>query len=120
MKRSTATKHLNTIIERLKENNGMFYTPDCDRPMVVVFDAWVFGSYAKGSDQPNDLDILFSSKKFGEFNAEASLEGKRAYDRAVINIRKGMKMIRVHDIGIDGNYGDIAETKQLIFSRNNS
>lgn len=120
MKRTTAKKHLATIIERLKERKGVFHTPDCFHTKSVVNRAWVFGSYAKGSDNPNDLDILFEFENYPRPNKEtnpANYGTIMSYDRVSIDVRKGMKMVRIHHASIDGKFGDIEQTKQLIFTR---
>jgi hypothetical protein len=122
MKRKTATKHLNTIIDRLERNNGVIFTPDCNWSASVVINAWVFGSYVKGSLAPNDLDILFEfqrSANIATFNESAASQGLYSCRQAIKDVRKGMKMIKIHYASIDGDFGDIAQTKQLIFSRKN-
>ncbi len=58
MKRQTAVSNLNKIISKLHCINGIYCAALCDRDFVKVKRAWVFGSVAKGSDSPNDLDIF--------------------------------------------------------------
>lgn len=58
MKRKTAITNLNKIIEKLHSINGIYCAPLCDNEFVKVKRAWVFGSVAKGSENPNDLDIF--------------------------------------------------------------
>ncbi len=119
MKRFTAHKHLRTIINRLNACNGEFDTPKCGRLNYHIEKAWVFGSYVKGSNSPNDLDILYDGVAVGEFCGTRFWEFgcESGSDRAIITLRHGMKMIRFHPYDIDGNYKDIPQTKQLIFER---
>ena len=58
MKRATAIKNLNNIINKVRSVNGIYPTPLCNEEFLKIKRVWVFGSVAKGSDSPNDLDIF--------------------------------------------------------------
>jgi len=58
MKRATALRYAREIASRLHSVNGLLATPLCDREAVRVKRVWVFGSTAKGSQTPNDLDVM--------------------------------------------------------------
>ena len=65
MKRKTAIRYLSTIAERLHGINGLLATPNTCSEAVRCSRVWVFGSTAKGSALPNDLDILIEAKEAG-------------------------------------------------------
>lgn len=58
MKRATADKNLKKVIQRIHDVSGIFETPMCSHEYLKIKRVWVFGSFAKGSDSPNDLDVL--------------------------------------------------------------
>ena len=58
MKRETALRYAREIARRLHEVNGLLATPVCNYEAVRVSRVWVFGSTAKGSENPNDLDVM--------------------------------------------------------------
>lgn len=63
MKRATALRYCKEIHDRLTEVNGRLPTPRGEFTFITIEAVWVFGSTAKGSAQPRDLDILV---KFGD------------------------------------------------------
>ena len=56
--RARALEYATEIARRLHQFNGIIGTPNCVHEAVVVRRVWVFGSFAKGSMNPNDLDVL--------------------------------------------------------------
>ena len=58
MKRATALRYAREIARRLHEVNGLLATPVCNYEAVRVRRVWVFGSTAKGAENPNDLDVM--------------------------------------------------------------
>lgn len=111
MKRSTALRHVQTIVQRLRACNGIVEFPGTSPGAICVRRAWLFGSVAKGSDSPNDVDILLETRRAG--NSYRWTKGRRfdkimyrstgmrllpATDREfIIWLRRGMKMVSVHD-----------------------
>ena len=67
MKRATALKHAEEISRRIRSVNGILATPNCTFPALRIRRAWVFGSTVKGSDAPNDLDILLDITVAGKY-----------------------------------------------------
>jgi len=124
MKRTTAIKNANRIAEKLMSVCGIICTQEAVFDAVRVKRAWVFGSTAKGSAKPNDLDILVEMKVCGKFqrgNAKRvrGLYGRVCwFDAARRFIRDGMKMVRIHDYDIEKGLGDIISTAILIYPRN--
>lgn len=120
MKRTTATKHLATIVSRLEQCNGIFQTPKAYFSRHIIKKAWVFGSYIKGAENPNDLDILIETSPDQTspiINQEDIYFSESGQDRAIIILRHRMHKISVHSLCMDGKFGDIAKTKQLIFTQ---
>lgn len=58
MRRATALRYAREIARRLHEVNGVLATPLCQREAVRIKRVWVFGSTAKGAENPNDLDVM--------------------------------------------------------------
>lgn len=147
MKRQTAIKNLNTIIKRLNDVNGIFPTPHHDSDFVRVKRAWVFGSVAKGAENPNDLDIfletvgcnsqtrnrkgklvIYRRNKRGEI---IGLTGawkpdktvtyvpsrKSARHSLIIWLRSKMKKVSVHFVDSDEVFNEL-DKKILIYPRN--
>jgi len=122
MKRSTALKHVEKIIDRLNKANGRFETPNSSFEYFIVEKAFLFGSVAKGSLNPSDVDILIKGKSpigdDNKFHSGHCLAGKFSEIKAYQILRKGMRMIRFHDYSHDGNFADIPQTKVLIYPEN--
>ena len=129
MKRSTALKNANKIAGILKKNGGIICTPEALFEAAIIRRAWVFGSTAKGKENPNDLDILIDVKIVGRFNCNAKTNrdytrrygilGKLCtHETALRFLRKGTKMTRFHSLDTDGNLFDIPQTKIMIYPRN--
>ena len=117
------------IAERLKSAAGVICTPGTSHEALRVKRAWVFGSTAKGSEHPNDLDIILEMYACGRrFWQKGSVQrrtrpGGARLDRAFFlshRVRKPVscqeealrwirgtaKMVRFHDYGIDGELAD--------------
>lgn len=139
MKRAVAIKKALKVAEILRSASGLIGTPGTDADAVRVKRAWLFGSTVKGKDEPNDVDILLEyeavgrrywcakSRKHKLCGARLDKRGYRSYGyrhpvEAWVEARKfikgGMTMVRLHNVEIDGNFGDIAETKVMIYPRN--
>ena len=58
VKRQTALKNLEKIIAKAHSINGIYMTYGESHECVKIKRMWVFGSVAKGSNEPNDLDIF--------------------------------------------------------------
>lgn len=65
MKRSTAVRYANEVAARVKAVNGLLATPLCNSEAVRIKRIWVFGSTVKGSQSPNDLDLLIEMETCG-------------------------------------------------------
>lgn len=58
MRKETALRYAAEITARLRGINGLLATPLCQKEAVRIRRVWVFGSTVKGSEAPNDLDLL--------------------------------------------------------------
>lgn len=58
MKRERAIRYAREVARRVHAINGLLATPLCLFEAVRIRRIWVFGSTAKGSESPNDLDLL--------------------------------------------------------------
>lgn len=58
MKRSTAIKNVKEIVRRVNSVNGIIGTPKHEMDFYRIKRVWLFGSVAKGSNEPNDIDII--------------------------------------------------------------
>ena len=65
MNRKTALKKCKTVADRIKAVNGIIGTPHANFQALRISRAWLFGSTAKGKENPNDVDILIESKPGG-------------------------------------------------------
>lgn len=118
MKRTTALRYADEIAARVRSVNGLLATPLADREAVRIKRVWVFGSTVKGSQAPNDLDLLIESKAVGRHRTWKQGKLNRRYLR-MFGVRralcasketykwltKGMKKVSRHDFeaerGID-------------------
>ncbi len=131
MKLQTSIRNALKIAERIKRCNGLIGTPYTSHEALRIKRAWLFGSMAKGKLNPGDTDILLECYVVGWFNLEnAKLQPKSrnsmghryalcAMEEGRRYLRSGLKMVRFHDLHIDGNFGDIAKTKIMIYPKNN-
>lgn len=128
MKLTTALRYAHEISNRVKSVNGLLGTPMCNREAVRISRIWVFGSTVKGSQSPNDLDILIECKAVGGFKTHS--QGKldkwrlRSYGcktaicaetEAFKWLTKGMKKVSRHDTKYEATELDV---KVLIYPRN--
>ncbi|WP_227430766.1 nucleotidyltransferase domain-containing protein [Psychrobacter sp. I-STPA6b] len=147
MKRATALKNLNRIICKIHSINGIYATPLCNNEFVKIKKAWVFGSVAKGSEAPNDLDIFIEvashklssnrdrkgrRKIFRHAKHQIRLHGGFKADKTtghsvptILNshnelckwLRKGTKKTSIHFVGEDEVF-ETLDYKVLIYPRN--
>lgn len=110
MKRSTALRYCSEIHQRLIEVGGIVPTPRGGWSHVRVHNIWVFGSTAKGSNEPNDLDLLIRLEECGRRQSWQQVGFDPAYLRrtgirvardprkeALIWLSRGMKNVSRHD-----------------------
>jgi len=127
MKRATAIKYSIEVARRLHSVNGLLATPVCGNEFVRISRVWVFGSTAKGSQTPNDLDLMIEIKVCGRHKSwEQSTIDKRYHRsygiRAAPDSRsyalkwltKGMKLVSRHCTDMDAVALDV---KTLIYPR---
>lgn len=82
MKLATALRYANEVSRRVRAVNGLLATPLCNHEAVRISRVWVFGSTIKGSQTPNDLDLMIEMREVGRrFNAQQT-RVDRAYLRA--------------------------------------
>jgi hypothetical protein len=131
MRRKLALTYANRIARRLCRLGGIVSTPEAfPGDAFVVTAAWVFGSTAKGSQHPNDLDILLLGRVYRpegkrRENAKMARAGmscryilkRDCRDEALRSLKAGMRMVRFHDAAWDGPLGDIWQTKIMIYPR---
>ena len=102
-------------------------TPSHDYQYVRISRVWVFGSVAKGSQNPNDLDIFIELKVIGRFNNNGYIdkrlshqhgyrEIKKSTDYALKWLTKGMKNVSRHVVGHDDVFNKL-DCKILIYPR---
>jgi hypothetical protein len=89
MKRSTALRYCSEIHQRLIEVGGIVPTPRGEWSNVRVRNIWVFGSTAKGSIEPNDLDLLIRLEECGRRQSWQQVGFDPAYLR-----RTGIRVAR--------------------------
>jgi hypothetical protein len=146
MKRQTALRNVGKVSSKLRQLGGIIGTPECSHPAVRVKRAWVFGSTVKGKQEPNDVDILVELEEVGRaqshereddgyrrsnierrYSTAQKSKGyaycgvtwpKSATAEATRFLRAGMKKVSVHDYSRSNDFGDINETKVLIYPRN--
>lgn len=141
MKRETALRYAETIAARLRSHGGLIGTPDADREALRIARAWLFGSTAKGNNSPRDVDILLDLWPCGRLQLVnrapwrgtkqrvGAKIGSTAYAKryrlplnckvsALHALVAGMRMVRFHEFMIDGDLGDIPETRIMIYPRN--
>lgn len=109
MKRTTALRYADEIAARVRSVNGLLATPLANREAVRISRVWVFGSTVKGSQAPNDLDLLIESKEVGRVRTwkQGKLDRRflhmfrtrraiSARDEAYKWLTKGMKKVSRH------------------------
>ena len=138
MNRKTALRKCKTVADRIKAVNGIIGTPHANFQALRISRAWLFGSTAKGKENPGDVDILIECKHVGykqttgqraskcpgmRGNAKQVKHGNFAgfsvccYTEAGKYLTQGMYKVRLHDYACDGALGDIPETKIMIYPK---
>ena len=133
MKRQTAIKYVHELNRRLCSIDGVLSTPNHNYDFVKFERAWLFGSTAKGAENPNDVDIFIELQEVGKHNryvdgGEILLDkeyyrrygmkfAKKANDAALMWLRKGMKKISFHIVGDDLIF-DTVDKKIMIYPQN--
>jgi predicted nucleotidyltransferase len=140
MKHQTAIKNLNIIADKMRRLSGLIGTPDADFEAFKITRAWLFGSVAKGSQSPKDIDILIEGrgvgrrKRTGRFVRINKIEGRKYLAKTATHSKRNstpfplscrtsacrylkghLKGISFHDYEIETGYGDINETKIMIY-----
>ena len=127
MKRETAVKYIHEIARRVRSVNGVLSTPNHSYSWVRISRVWVFGSTAKGAENPNDLDIFIELKTVGKYNRHGLLDKRylRAYgfrrtktseEYALKWLTKGMRMVSRHLADGDEIFSTV-DVKTLIYPR---
>lgn len=127
MKRETALKYSVEIARRVHSVNGVLATPLCSSTAVRISRVWVFGSTAKGSQAPNDLDVLIEIKECGQHRNWKQAKLDRRYLRsygmkqapsaiqaALQWLTKGMRLVSRHTTRSEASVLDV---KTLIYPR---
>ena len=127
MKRATALKYSVEIARRVHAVNGLLATPLCSQEAVRIRRIWVFGSTAKGSQSPNDLDILIDCERVGRrFTWQQTKVNKRflhsygiktsqdGENEALKWLTKGMRFVSRHTLTDECAVLDV---KTLIYPR---
>ena len=127
MKRATALRYSIEIARRVHAVNGLLGTPLCDFEFVRIKRIWIFGSTAKGSQEPNDLDVLIDFVECGRHRTWRQTKvDKRYFHNYGIKfapdssyeclkwLSKGMKMVSRHNLR---NEGAAIDFKKLIYPR---
>ena len=127
MKRATAIRYSVEVARRLHSINGLLATPICRNEFVKISRVWVFGSTAKGSQNPNDLDLMIEIKECGRHKTwrQSTVDKRyhRSYgiraapesrDYALKWLTKGMKLVSRHCTDSDPVVLDV---KTMIYPR---
>lgn len=127
MKRVVALRYAEMIHRRLTSVNGLLATPLCDFEAVRFRRVWVFGSTVKGSQEPNDLDVLIELYAVGrcrtwqqgavdkyEKRHSGLMCAKSAEREAYKWLTKGMRKVSRHPLSIDEH---IAYPRVMIYPR---
>lgn len=141
MKRATALKNATKIADRLRGINGIYCSPLCDDDFLKVKRVWLFGSTAKGSENPNDLDIFVellpkrSYRRKGRdpmFRNNHTLHGSykpRKSNRSFITptsardefakwLRKNMPRTSIHFVDWERDFFEQLDCKKMIYPIN--
>jgi len=124
MKRQTALRNVLRIQERLRQDN-VFQTPKCRYAAYVINNVWLHGSLCTQKENPNDVDLLFNGESLGVYRGLDHPDTvavrswhcvpRSAEDQALVDLRKGMRMIRYDEFYPDKPWED-----QAIFQRINA
>jgi predicted nucleotidyltransferase len=127
MKLATANKYAREVARRLHSVNGLLATPLCNSEAARISRVWVFGSTVKGSQNPNDLDLLIEIRPVGRrFKAKQARPDRALLRRMGVRLApssveyglkwltKGMKMVSRHRTDVETAELDV---KVLIYPR---
>lgn len=142
MKLEAAIGKAKIIAERITKANGLIGTPECSFEAYRIKRAWLFGSAAKGKENPRDVDILIEAREAGRpqrtqknkrnvkdrrfnrtcnakidkqyYRSYGMVRGICTYKTAESFLRGNLKMVRFHSLEIDG---EIAYPRILIYPR---
>ena len=131
MKRATALRYAVEIARRVHAVNGLLATPLCDFEAQRISRIWVFGSTAKGSQNPNDLDILIEMRHCGRHRTwkQGKLDkpmyragGYRlaacSHQEALKWLTKGMRLVSRHTTESEGLFRkNLIDVKKMIYPR---
>lgn len=147
MKQQTALRNLENIVGKVRGVNGIYTTPLCDREFVKIKRMWVFGSVAKGSATPNDLDVFIELRNhFGQCDQPARKARRKMFrdtsEGVVMHggykkrkpvhgmttpvsstqevlkwLKKGTRKTSIHIVGCDRIF-DRLDCKYLVYPRN--
>ena len=138
MKRATALRMAHTVAARLRAACGLIGTPGTSSEALRVRRAWLFGSTAKGSLSPNDVDILLEMSPVGRrfttsriakhYGVHGGARIDKGYYRrcgiplpmdattvGLLHLRGHMKRLSLHNYAIDK---ELALPRILIYPRN--
>jgi hypothetical protein len=110
---STSLKNAQTISKRLMDCNGTILTPKGCREAIQIKSAWLFGSTIKNKPQPNDTDIIIDFDYVGK--SQRDYLSVDSFIRAGIELRRGLKMVRIHKLWIDDEF---AHPRIMIYPNN--
>lgn len=109
MKLQTALRYASEVARRVHAVNGLLATPLCEYEAVRISRIWVFGSTIKGSQEPNDLDLLIELRPVGRHRTwrQGKLDKRSLRDYgyrvaisseayALMWLTKGMKKVSRH------------------------
>lgn len=87
MRLQLALRYAAEVARRVHAINGLLATPVCDAEAVRIRRIYVFGSTVKGSQNPNDLDLLIDLQRCGRHRTwEQTKKDKEYYRRHGIKV----------------------------------
>jgi hypothetical protein len=131
MKRTTALRYAVEIARRVHTVNGLLATPLCNFEAQRISRMWVFGSTAKGSENPSDLDLLIEMRDCGRHRTwqqgKLDKRSRRQYGcMLAIDSRKetlkwltkGMRLVSRHTTDSEGLFHkNLIDVKKMIYPR---
>lgn len=138
MKHKTAINNVKKIRKRLVDTNGIIHTPFASHPYFKIKKVWLFGSFAKGKTEPNDIDIIYEGCPCGEYRRHIKgvtkpdrrfrFLARDSRDDAIKELTKNMKKIHImpnwtiRDIDKTDTeqvaiHNDVHKTKIMIYPR---
>lgn len=130
MRIQTAIKYALEIRRRIRSVNGVLATPLCRFEAIRIARVWVFGSTVKGSQAPNDLDVLLDIRCAGRHRTwrQAKLS-KRALrscgvwlapesdDEFLKWLTRGMRKVSRHVLSSEPSLEHDLDVKVLLYPR---